>query len=195
MITLSPQVFLYRTDLCAPVSAAPKLGLPQIPSAAFGDGSHPTTRICAGAVDYLCRTQSIAAFLDVGTGTGVLARIARARGVEFVAATDIDPLALDAARQNASLDAISSPIHFKNAPPDHWGARFNLVAANILEGPLRDLAPSLLAALAPGGQLLLSGFTHLQTPGLQVLYRELGLHLLSESGNDGWALLHLQRPK
>jgi len=142
----------------------------------------------------LCRTQSIAAFLDVGTGTGILARIARARGVKFVAATDIDMQALQAARDNSSLDAAVSPIHFENVAPDHWGARFNLVAANILEGPLRDLASSLVGALAPGGQLLLSGFTRLQTPGLRVLYMGLGLHILSESENDGWALLHLQRP-
>ncbi len=195
MIVISPQVYLYRVEHLAPISVAPKLGLAQMASTAFGDGSHPTTRLCAGAVDFLCRTQSLPAFLDVGTGTGVLARIARARGVEFVVGTDIDPLALQAATQNAQLDAADSEICFENASPDHWGMRFHLVVANILEGPLHNLAPMLASALVPGGQLLLSGFTRLQTPALRVLYEGLGLHFLSESEYEGWALLHLQRPR
>ncbi len=194
MMMLCPLVSLYKYSGCAPVSVAPKLALGQIPSVAFGDGSHPTTRLCAGAVDSLCRLQSVEAFLDIGTGTGVLARIARARGAQFVVGTDIDPLAIHAALQNADLDSPSSPIHFKDAAPDHWGARFDLVAANILEGPLRDLAPAIVRALAPGGQLLLSGFTRLQSPGLRIKYEGLGLHELSESESGGWAMLHMQVP-
>jgi len=57
MMMLCPLVSLYQYDSSAPVSVAPKLVLGQIPSAAFGDGSHPTTRLCAGAVDSLCRLQ------------------------------------------------------------------------------------------------------------------------------------------
>lgn len=195
MVMLSPQISLFQAGCYAPISVAPKLAIAQIPSTAFGDGSHPTTLLCAGAVDVLCRTQSIEAFLDVGTGTGVLARIARQRGVKWVIGTDIDSLALHAARQNAELDIGTIPIDFQNTQPDHWGARFDLIVANILEGPLRDLAPALALALAPGGQLLLSGFTRLQTPGLCLLYEGLGLRLLSESEQQGWALLHFQRSR
>jgi len=163
-------------------------GLSQLPSGVFGDGSHPTTQLCARAVDYLCRTRPGGDVLDVGTGTGVLARIARARGASFVVGTDLDPRALDAARANAALDADAPPIVFSAAAPDAWGARFDLVVANILEAPLHQLAPALRAALAPAGVLLLSGFAPPQTPALRHRY---GGEIV-ESTLEGWSLLMIR---
>ncbi len=170
------------------------LALAQLPSppgrpAVFGDGSHPSTRLCAAAVDLLCRQRQPEAVLDVGTGTGVLARIARARGTRLVVATDIDPVALACARAHAQLDAHPLEIHFTSENPDRWGPRFGVVVANILEEPLRALAPALARALAPHGVLLISGFTRPQIPALRVLYENNGLTLQRLSGADDWALL------
>jgi ribosomal protein L11 methyltransferase len=174
------------------------LALAQLPqlaggSAVFGDGSHATTRLCAAAVDLLCRQRQPQAVLDVGTGTGVLARIARARGVKFVAGTDIDRIALTSAEAHSRLDAHPIGIHLSAASPDQWGARFDLVVANILEAPLKELAPALSRALLPQGVLLLSGFTRPQTPALRVLYAQSGLRFVSESHMDEWALLMFER--
>ncbi len=128
--------------------------------------------------------------LDVGTGTGVLARIARARGAAFVAATDIDREALASARENSKLDPTGlTPIEITEAAPDSWGARFDLVVANILEGPLSQLAPLLARALSPGGQVLLSGFTRLQVPALEIAFEKHGLRKTSVAYLDDWALL------
>lgn len=125
----------------------------------------------------------------MGTGTGVLARIARARGARFVVATDIDPEALAAARANAALDPGAAEISVSSHTPDHWGPCFDLVVANILEGPLRELAPSLARALAPGGALLVSGFTRPQVPGLRVAFERHGLSFATEAALEGWSLL------
>ena len=163
-------------------------GLVQLPSAAFGDGSHPTTRQCARAIDYLCRTRKPEAMLDVGTGTGILARIGRAQGVPFVVGTDIDPTALAAARANVALDQHIVEIELSNEMPHSWGPRFDLVVANILEAPLRALSQSLRLALAPGGVLLLSGFMPPQAPALRALFPSCES---SESTLDGWSLLML----
>jgi len=163
------------------------LGSPTI----FGDGSHPTTRLCATALDLLCRQRQPAAVLDVGTGTGVLARIARARGARCIAATDIDPVAQSSARAHAALDPHPLEIHVGCEAPDHWGARFDLVVANILEMPLHELAPALCRALAPGGVLLLSGFTRLQTPALNVAYEHAGLRSEGCFTLAEWVLLRL----
>jgi len=175
------------------------ISLPHIPDAAFGDGSHPTTRLCAGVVDLLSRQEQPRSVLDVGTGTAVLARIARARGAQFVVGTDIDPDALISARTHIALDSHPqkglSDILISDSPPNHWGARFNLVVANILEGPLRELSSSLSAALAPQGVLLLSGFTRIQVPMLRLIFEGRGLTYLSESELDGWALLMFRRTK
>jgi ribosomal protein L11 methyltransferase len=155
----------------------------------FGDGSHATTRLCAGIVDLLCRQRVPEAVLDVGTGTGLLARIARARGARFVVGTDIDPAALACANAHSALDAREVEIQFCTAAPDLWGARFDLVVANILEAPLRSLAPGLSRALKPDGLLLLSGFTRMQMPALRVVYEALGLSYLRHADLDEWTAL------
>ena len=159
----------------------------------FGDGSHPTTRLCAGAVDLLCRQRRFEAVLDVGTGTGVLARIARAHGAAFVVGTDVDPLALDWARKQCALDLSQVDVLLTTASPDTWGPRFDLVVANILQGPLEQLARHIAAALAPGGTLLLSGFTPLQVPALRLVYERQGLRFVQEARLDEWSLLRFAR--
>jgi ribosomal protein L11 methyltransferase len=176
------------------------LALPQLSegvtgTTVFGDGSHPTTRLCAGALDLLCRQRQPAAVLDVGTGTGMLARIARARGAHFIVATDIDPLALSCAEAHSVLDIHPVPIHFSPEAPDYWGARFDVVVANILEEPLGHLAPALSRALLPAGLLLLSGFTRPQTPALRVLYEKTGVTFVRQSHLDDWSLLMFERSR
>jgi ribosomal protein L11 methyltransferase len=173
----------------------------------FGDGSHPTTRLCAGAVDLLCRQRPGMAVLDVGTGTGILARIARARGASFVIGTDIDAAAIACAKAHAELDEFGSPggtatepaeigseapfdnIHFGGEAPDHWGARFDLVVANILEAPLHALAPALCRALLPSGALLISGFTRPQAPALRLTFETAGLKSAGDFSLNDWVLL------
>jgi SAM-dependent methyltransferase len=194
--------------------------------AVFGDGSHATTRLCAGAVDLLCRQRPGMAVLDVGTGTGILARIARARGARLVVATDIDPSAVVCAKAHAELDEVGLPggmasapafagvpatavvgvsatavrsgvalanIHFGGEAPDCWGARFDLVVANILEAPLHALAPALCRALLPGGMLLISGFTRPQVPALRLAYETAGLQSAGDFTLDHWVLLKFAR--
>ncbi len=165
--------------------------LPHAPGATtvFGDGSHPTTRLCAAGLDLLCRQRQPHAVLDVGTGTGILARIARARGARFIAGTDIDPVALSCARAHAHLDVHPVGIEFSDNLPDHWGPRFDLVVANILQEPLEVLACALGRALAPGGLLLISGFTRPQAPSLRVLYANAGMTVRGQSNLDEWVLL------
>ena len=196
---VAPRIVVYPRGAAAPSLAPGWIALPLLPPvdgqpAVFGDGSHPTTRLCATAVDLYCRQRQPEAVLDVGTGTGLLARIARARGVRFIAATDIDPVALASANAHAALDARGVEIHFGSESPDHWGARFDLVAANILEAPLRSLAPALSRALRGGGTLLLSGFTRLQIPALRILYEHEGLACAGHSDLDEWTLLTFVRP-
>ncbi len=194
MDSIAPRVLLYPFGLAPPAVESGWIALAQLPSPpgrppVFGNGSHPTTRLCAAAVDLLCRQRQPEAVLDVGTGTGVLARIARARGARYIVATDIDPVALACARAHAQLDGGPLEIQFASENPDHWGPRFGVVVANILEEPLRALAPALRRALAPQGILLISGFTRVQIPALRVLYESNGLTLQRQSAAGDWALL------
>jgi ribosomal protein L11 methyltransferase len=194
MVTLAPRIRLYPVGSPRPQLEPGWLALAQHAQdrgagVVFGDGSHPTTRLCAAVIDQLCRQRQPKSVLDVGTGTGVLARIARSRGATFVVGTDIDADALASAAANSALDA--HPIEVSGAAPDHWGARFDLVVANILEEPLRELAPALRRALAAHGVLVISGFTRAQVPVLRVHY---GMAVVGEACLDEWALLLFSRP-
>jgi ribosomal protein L11 methyltransferase len=191
---IAPRVATYPLGSTPPVAEPGWVTLAQlVPGAGkpvvFGDGSHATTRLCAAAVDLLCRQRHPKSVLDVGTGTGVLARIARARGARFIVGTDIDPAALSCAKAHSDLDNHPVDILLTSDAPDHWGARFDLVVANILEAPLRALAPALRSALLPEGVVLISGFTRPQTPALRVVYESVGLTLGGQSSLDDWSLL------
>lgn len=195
VVELSPRVRLYATGSQSLPLDAGWLCLPQLRNDehVFGDGSHPTTRLCAGVLDLLCRQRMPQAVLDVGTGTGVLARIARARGARFVVGTDIDAVALASARAHAALDAHDVAIHFGAEPPDHWGPRFDLVVANILQEPLTLLAPTIARALGSGGDLIVSGFTRPQVPALRVCYEREGFTFVTEAHLDEWVLLRFEK--
>jgi ribosomal protein L11 methyltransferase len=189
---IAARVTVYPSGSIPPALQPGWISLAQLPSACpavFGDGSHPTTRLCATAVDLLCRQRQPKAVLDVGTGTGLLARIARARGTPFIVGTDIDPAALSCARSHAALDHHPVAIELTSEAPDSGGSRFDLIVANILEAPLRSLAPALSRALAPGGLLLLSGFTRPQVPALRVVYESGGLTTRGQSSLGEWVLL------
>jgi ribosomal protein L11 methyltransferase len=192
---IAPRVTVYPSGSAPPPVGEGWIALAQLPraesSAVFGDGSHATTRLCATAVDMLCRRRQSQAVRDGGTGTGILARIARARGARLIVGTDIDSVAVSCAKAHADLDAHRVEIQFGSEAPDHWGACFDLVVANILEAPLRTLAPALRRALAPGGILLISGFTRLQIPALRVAYESAGLTYIDHFGLDEWAALKL----
>ena len=199
MVNIAPRVVVYPVGAPLPPLQDGSIALAQLPSAAgtpavFGDGSHATTCLCAAALDLLCRQRQPAAVLDVGTGTGILARIARARGARFIVGTDIDPLALSSAKAHADLDAHPVEIQLGAEAPDYWGARFDLQVANILEGPLQVLAPALRRALVAGGVLLISGFTRPQVPALRVCYEKAGLTFVGQSSLEEWALLTFTSP-
>lgn len=193
---IAPRVVLYSATEPPPQVAAGVLSFPELPAElaegfVFGDGSHPTTRLCAGALDLLLSQKRPRAVLDVGTGTGILARIARARGVPLVVGTDIDPKALAWARKQCALDD-AEEVELTSALPNSWGARFELVVANILEGPLTELAPALAQALRPGATLLLSGFTPLQVPALRAVYEKFSLRFVQEARLGEWSLLSFE---
>ena len=161
----------------------------QHPARAFGSGLHPTTRMCARAVQYFCATERPRSLLDVGAGTGLLARIGTAMGTARVCAVEIDADARAEIAMNVSLD--EHPIEIRADFPQE---RFDVVVANILEEILLDLRAALKASVAPGGRLLLSGFTPEQTPRLITAFTALGLRdpRVSQDPVRQWCLLQLR---
>jgi ribosomal protein L11 methyltransferase len=167
---------------------------------AFGTGHHGTTRGCLIAFDTLRKASPAARrwhILDVGTGTGLLA-IAAAKALRVpVLASDIDPVAISVARDNARLNRVTPLFQaFAAGGVDRSrfrAIRYDLIFANILEQPLRRMSAPLSALLAPGGRLILSGLLLAHAPGVVAAYRRQGLRLQSRTILDGWVTLVMRR--
>lgn len=165
---------------------------------AFGTGHHGTTLGCLLAlVDELRRRRPLRV-LDVGTGTGILAlAAARALRQETIAG-DIDPVAVEVARDNARLNGAAKHIRYYAAPGVRHALadrsrRFDLVFANILAKPLRQLAPAIAGVLSGPGTLVLSGLLARDVPGVLSAYAAQGLRLSRRTDREGWATLVLKR--
>jgi ribosomal protein L11 methylase PrmA len=154
----------------------------------------PTSPCARGEV----KTATSMRTLDVGTGTGVLA-IAAARSLRgAVLASDIDPMSVRLARQNARLNrAAGLTVILARGLGDRRfrdGAPYGLVFANILLGPLKGLAKPIGAMAAPGAFVVLSGLLPAQANAALAAYRAHGLVLVRRISLDGWATLVLRRP-
>jgi predicted O-methyltransferase YrrM len=152
---------------------------------AFGTGHHGTTRGCLLAFEAIrkrARNAHAWHILDIGTGTGVLA-IAAARALTIpVLASDIDPMAVAVARENARLNHVPSLVAVFTAAGAHAHrfereGRYDLIFANILEAPLRRMSAAVTTLLAPGGYLILSGLLPAHAIGVIAAYRRQGLLL------------------
>lgn len=126
------------------------------PGMAFGTGTHETTRLVAKQVRAILEAQPLASALDVGTGTGILAILARQLGVGRLVATEIEPEARRVARENFALNACAD-VEMSDVQVQDLTERFDLVMANIIDGVLVRLQKSLLARVEPGGWLVVSG--------------------------------------
>lgn len=165
---------------------------------AFGTGHHGTTRGCLLLLDDLLRRQRPRRVLDLGTGTGVLA-IAAARALRrTVIASDIDPVAVAIARENAAANRAGAwlrPVLAAGFAHRELraGVPYDLVLANILAGPLIGLAPQMAASMSRGGHAILSGILHWQAPRVLAAMRNQDLVLLRRLSLDGWTSLLLRR--
>ena len=164
------------------------------PGMAFGTGSHPTTALCLERCDELLAELGGGDVLDVGTGSGVIALLAKKLGAGRVVGTENDPIALEAARQAAELNGISGVEWMLVPDPARVPGRFQIVVANILLNTLEELAKAIASKVAPGGRLVLSGLLSSQADlGLRA-YQEEGLRPLQRKEREGWVRVELTRP-
>ncbi len=166
---------------------------------AFGTGHHGTTKGCLLALDRLdragFRAQSTA---DIGCGTAVLAMAAAAIWPEPVIASDIDPVAVEVAEANVAANGLAGRVACVEAvgfdhPELAARAPFDLIFANILKGPLIDLAPEMARHAAPSGYVILSGILDSQADEVATVYCANGFDLSRRDEIGEWTALVLRR--
>jgi len=137
------------------------------PGLAFGTGTHPTTALCLTWLDGLDLKDKTV--VDFGCGSGILSLAALKLGAKKVIGIDIDPQALQASLANAKRNNVEDRLELF-LPKDQPTLTADVVVANILAGPLRELAPTIMAFVGEKGLLALSGVLEDQAPELQTIY-------------------------
>jgi ribosomal protein L11 methyltransferase len=160
------------------------------PGLAFGTGTHPTTSLCLRWLDRNIKTQN--SLLDFGCGSGILAIAAIMLGVDHADGVDIDPQALIATHSNAENNQVNEKIN-SFLPADfqrqHTDTRYDVVVANILSGPLAELAATLAGHTRKHGHIVLSGILREQAESVINAYKDF-FEMDAPVFEEDWVLLH-----
>ncbi|MGF1874351.1 50S ribosomal protein L11 methyltransferase [Photobacterium frigidiphilum] len=173
MVNFHPMRFGRRLWICPSWREAPEPNAVNVlldPGLAFGTGTHPTTSLCLewlDGQDLVGKT-----IIDFGCGSGILAIAALKLGAEKVIGIDIDPQAIQASRDNAERNGVSDKLELflpKDQPTD---VQADVVVANILAGPLRELSPVIKSLVKSGGKLAISGVLEIQAEDVSTYYSD-----------------------
>jgi ribosomal protein L11 methyltransferase len=163
------------------------------PGMSFGTGHHESTRACLEFVDSLAGPG--VSFLEVGCGSGILSIAAAKLGCQPIAAFDLDPVAAEAAAENAMRNGVSERIAVQCCEVAAYErpAPFSLVAANLLAHILVDHAPAVCNCAAANGALLLAGILTAQRDDVLAAYATHGWHLAADRVDGDWYAVLLRR--
>ena len=163
------------------------------PGAAFGDGQHATTRALLALIEKIADPTTHRNFLDVGTGTGILAIGAEKIGISHVVATDIDPEAIRMAETNRRLNQCNCQIMDQSLPckDEKW----HIIASNILPPAISNLLPQFVSILEENGLILCAGFNEANKSVITEQASRLHLQLRDQVEINGWLAYAYQSTK
>ncbi|MGD0251728.1 MAG: 50S ribosomal protein L11 methyltransferase [Verrucomicrobiota bacterium] len=159
------------------------------PGLGFGTGQHPTTAFCLHELARCGKFEARRSFLDIGTGSGILAIAAVKLGYSPVRAIDCDPEAVRVARANARANGVEQKLRITRRDvaklPIHAAKQYDLVCANLISTLLVAERRRIAAQLKRGGTLVLAGILKSEFSGVQKVFAKLGLKLaVAKTGNE-----------
>ncbi|MEC6909312.1 50S ribosomal protein L11 methyltransferase [Photobacterium piscicola] len=173
MDNFHPMRFGRRLWICPSWREAPEPEAVNVlldPGLAFGTGTHPTTSLCLEWLDGQDLTGKT--IIDFGCGSGILAIAALKLGAAKVIGIDIDPQAILASRDNAERNGVSENLELYLPQDQPQGIQADVVVANILAGPLRELSPVIKSLVKNGGDLAISGVLESQAEDVATYYSD-----------------------
>jgi ribosomal protein L11 methyltransferase len=161
------------------------------PGLSFGTGQHPTTAFCLQQISsFVIRHSSLPSFLDIGTGSGILAIAAAKLGYSPVKAFDFDPGAVRIAQENARKNGVSRKVNIRHQDvtklPARSLAKFDLICANLISTLLIAERRRILSRLKKGGVLVLAGILKSEFASVQRAYEELGMRSIASRTEKEW---------
>ncbi len=184
-----PLFFSDRVCICPSWCEQTDNNIPTIildPGLAFGTGSHPTTSLC---VEWLAENDlTNKVVIDYGCGSGILAMVAALLGAKQVYAVDIDPQAIQAARDNIDRNGLAKKIEVAHVDECSLPVA-DILLANILMNPLKELAAKFSDLTRPGSDIILSGLLHVQADECLSVYSDY-FNMYTPVFNSEWARLH-----
>lgn len=180
----------------APFSPAPVQGLDIVimPKMSFGTGHHATTWLMTA--ELMKRDLSGLSGLDMGSGTGVLAIVAAKRGAVHVDAVDIDDWAYENSRENIAENGVQGRVTpLLGDVSAIAGKRYDFILANINRNILVADMPAYAVALAPGGDLVMSGFLEADTAAVTQAAAKLGMETVAAETREGWMMIRVKKKK
>ncbi len=156
------------------------------PGMAFGTGTHPTTQMCLEALEGLVRGGE--RVLDWGTGSGILSIGAALLGAASVLSLDMDPVAVDAARENIERNGVAATVEVRVGGLEATAGEppFEIAVANIVADPILDGLPELAQRMVPGGMVVLSGIIADRAAEIEAALAELGFAELERWERGEW---------
>ncbi len=154
------------------------------PGQAFGTGDHPTTRMCLTFIEEFTTSESCV--LDLGCGSGILAIGAKLIGAEDVYAIDIDPIAVEVAKENFCINSVEIRTGVGDVTELNLESGWNIVVSNIISATLINLAPDAHFALKDGGIWIVSGIIDQNWADVQMAATKQGFKLVKFDQEDGW---------
>lgn len=160
------------------------------PGLSFGTGQHATTSFCLNEIVARRRAGTRQAFLDIGTGSGILAIAAVKLGYQPVHAFDFDPEAVRIAKTNARANGVQNHLRITRGDvtklPTHVPKPYDLVCANLISNLLIAQRQPIVKRLAPGGTLVLAGILAGEFSEVQTAFEKLGLQLICDRAEKEW---------
>lgn len=168
------------------------------PGLSFGTGQHATTKFCLEETERLQSKINKASFLDIGTGSGILAIAAAKLGYSPIKAFDFDPDSVSVTRENASLNQVSDNIQISRSDltklKPQTRAKYDVVCANLTHDLLKSYADSIFNRVKPGGYLLLAGILKEQFPAVKKCFQLLGCKQINSQEEKEWKSGSFQVP-